>query len=112
MDLRAVASDMASVQPSPGADWLWEQAFIALKFAGSRSIELPSQRYFYPFCDGLPGGIGGYDYAANPCGFASVHFGALLEKPGDLVAQRLAQGVLDRSKKPSVPPKDVKRPKK
>jgi hypothetical protein len=39
----------------------------------------------------------GYDYAANPCGFASVHFGGLAEKPTDSVARLLAADILGRS---------------
>ena len=71
-------------------------AFIfAALFAGDRTLELSTQRYFYPLFDGLPGGILGYDYARNPCGFASVHFGGLVEKPGDTVALFLAPEILN-----------------
>jgi hypothetical protein len=74
---------------------LWEQGFFAALFAGDPTLELPTQRYFYPLFDGLPGGIMDYDYASNPCGFASVHFGGLVEKPGDTAALALAAEILN-----------------
>jgi hypothetical protein len=73
---------------------LWEQGFFAALFATDSTLQLPTQRYFYPLFDGLPGGIFGYDYASNPCGFASVHFGGLTEKPADSVALLLSPSVL------------------
>ena len=76
--------------------WFWEQGFLAIEFAHESLVQLPSQRYFYPYCDGLPGGIVGYDYACNPCGFASVHFGGLAEKPSDSVSLLLAPNILGR----------------
>jgi len=63
-------------------------------FAAASSLELPSQRYFYPLLDGLPGGMLGYDYRNNPCGFATVHHGGLPEKPTDAVALWLAGDIL------------------
>jgi hypothetical protein len=44
--------------------------------------------------DGLPGGILGYDYRNNPCGFRAIHFGGLPEKPSDAVALVLADDIL------------------
>ena len=84
------------MQVSPRGTWhvAWEQGFIATLFAGGRSFELPSQRYFYPLLDGFPGGMLGYDYRNNPCGFATVHYGGLAEKPNDAMALWLADEVL------------------
>jgi hypothetical protein len=81
---------------SPQRVWhvAWEQGFIATLFANHKSVELSSQRYFYPLIDGLPGGVLGYDYRNNPCEFTSIHFGGLSEKPGDAEALWLAQDIL------------------
>src|SRR5207247_10181024 len=76
--------------------WLWEQGFMALEYSRDTSCALSGQRYFYPFFDGLPGGITGYDYGRNPCGFASVHFGGLMEKPSDSTSRMLAAQILGR----------------
>lgn len=76
--------------------WLWDQGFIATSYARRPLHALPTQRYFYPFFEGLPGGILGYDYAANPCGFASVHFGGLKEKPDDHAMRWLGPQLLSR----------------
>ena len=75
----------------------WEQGFIASEYASGRACRLPSQRYFYPFFDGLPGGVLGYDYATNPCDFASIHFGALRHKPDDLTTLTLAPELFARA---------------
>jgi hypothetical protein len=93
-DSRDIARRMLRV--SPGGTWhvAWEQGFIATLFAASRCVELSSQRYFYPLLDGFPGGILGYDYRNNPCGFRTVHFGGLPEKPSDAVALWLAEDIL------------------
>jgi len=77
-----------------GAEWAWEQGFFANLYAQARVVRLPQQRYFYPLFDGMPGGIAGYDYAMNPCGFASVHFGGPVNKPGDSLTQMLAPQIL------------------
>ena len=74
----------------------WEQGLIAMLYAHKPSYQLPSQRYFYPVFDGLPAGMRGYDYAANPCGFASIHFGGPFEKPSDAVALQLVPELLGR----------------
>jgi hypothetical protein len=93
-DTREIAHRM--LQVSPRATWhvAWEQGFIATLFAAASSLELSSQRYFYPLLDGLPGGMLGYDYRNNPCGFATVHYGGLPEKPTDAVALWLAGDIL------------------
>jgi hypothetical protein len=57
---------------------------------------LPTQRYFVPFFDGLPGGLQGYDWRTNPCEFACVHFGGPAPKPGDLEAGSLFHEILGR----------------
>ncbi len=82
-DRRRVAEYMLRVNPALAAPWEWEQGLIANVYAGRNTRELPSQRYFYPLFDGLPGGVIGYDYEHNPCGFASVHFGGIPRKPDD-----------------------------
>ncbi|HEX4602963.1 MAG TPA: hypothetical protein VH724_03145 [Candidatus Angelobacter sp.] len=76
--------------------WQWEQGFMATEFARDSTQALSTQRYFYPYFDGLPGGLTGYDYAGNPCGFASVHFGGLAEKPCEAGARTLAAQLLNR----------------
>jgi hypothetical protein len=82
------------VAPYRLTPWMWEQGFIASLYANARFVELPTQRYFYPLFDGLPGGLAGYDYARNPCGFASIHFGGLDEKPSDDLVMSLLPGIL------------------
>jgi hypothetical protein len=94
-DPARIASLLLRGSGNLGPMGLWEQGFFAALFAGDRTLELPTQRYFYPLFDGLPGGIIGYDYARNPCGFASVHFGGLVEKPGDTAALALAAEILN-----------------
>ena len=74
----------------------WEQGLVATLYAPSNTHQLPYQRYFYPIHEGLPRGLLGYDYAGNPCRFASLHFGGSIEKPGDAVALRLAPQILGR----------------
>jgi hypothetical protein len=76
--------------------WQWEQGLMACLYGRSASLPLPARRYFYPYFDGLPGGVRNYDYAANPCGFASIHFGGLAVKPGDADALVIARRVLNR----------------
>jgi hypothetical protein len=91
-----IASSLVRVSPSRVPVWQWEQGFLATRYARETHCQLPSQRYFYPYFDGLPGGILGYDYAANPCGFATIHFGGLAEKPDDMAALALAPSLLRR----------------
>jgi hypothetical protein len=91
-DPRAMAAAAAPVPPTTFHHW--EQGLIAGLYSRKPSFELPSGRYFYPAFDGLPGGTLGYDYANNPCQFASVHFGAMQEKPTDAVAAVLLDELL------------------
>lgn len=95
-DPRRLAAEMLRVTPENRMPWHWEQGYIACRFGAGKSFELPSQRYFYPIFDGLPGGIMGYDYARNPCGFVSLHFGGLANKPTDEAALVLAPSILGR----------------
>ena len=69
---------------------------MACQYADDSVRELPAVRYFYPYFDGLPGGLLNYDYALNPCGFVSIHFGGLAEKPSDQAALILAPEILER----------------
>ena len=95
-DRSAQALRLAGNPPDGQPAWLWEQGFMATEFADAASAALPTQRYFYPIFDGLPGGILGYDWAANPCGFTTTHFGGLRQKPGDDDARALAASILGR----------------
>jgi hypothetical protein len=91
-----IAANLLRVPFDSRTGWLWEQGFMASQFAHAEMFQLPSQRYFYPYFDGLPGGIFGYDYAQNPCGFVTIHFGGLAEKPSDFAALILAPEILRR----------------
>ena len=95
-DRRAQAARLAGTPPDGHPPWLWEQGFMATEFAADRTAALPTQRYFYPIFDGLPGGILEYDWAANPCGFITAHFGGLQNKPTEDQARALARGILTR----------------
>jgi hypothetical protein len=92
-----IADFALRVPPGRGGEYTWEQGFVANLFADRDTLRLPSQKYFYPLFDGLPGGMLGYDYRANPCGFASLHFGGLREKPTNAVTLALAEEILGRS---------------
>ena len=81
-DPRSLAEYMRQVPPGSVLPQNWEQGLMAVTYADESHLELPSQRYYMPAADGLPGGLLGYDYASNPCGFASVHF-AGSSKPSD-----------------------------
>jgi hypothetical protein len=83
IDERSLAAAAARAEPVPASPWYWEQGLIAAAYARSRCCGLPTQRYFYPAFDGLPGGVLGYDYLSNPCRFATIHFGGLPRKPDD-----------------------------
>ncbi|HEY3840384.1 MAG TPA: hypothetical protein VGL72_27620 [Bryobacteraceae bacterium] len=74
--------------------WAWEQGFYAHLFAGDRVVELPKKSYWYPYLSGLPGGMMGYDYANNPCGFTMIHFGGDVDKPTDGDALTLMPQIL------------------
>jgi hypothetical protein len=88
---------LRALQVQPRIAPLWEQGLIALAYADKRTLELPSQRYPFVIFQGLPGGVTGYDYKLNPCGFKSIHFGGLYEKPSDGAALHLAPQILGRS---------------
>jgi hypothetical protein len=98
LDAKKIATDMISTPRVLLNGWQWDQGFIASRYAHEAVFGLPTQRYLYPMFDGLPGGILGYDYARNPCGFASIHFGGLAEKPTDKDALILAPQILRGSK--------------
>ncbi len=98
-DARSIAYQALWGTPLPHEAYNWEQGLIALQYAQRNTLELPGQRYFYPLFDGLPGGMLGYDYALNPCGFASIHFGGLSEKPSDGVAVHILLQLLKRAHK-------------
>ena len=65
-------------------------------YAERPACELPSQRYAFVCFDGLPGGVEGYDYSANPCGYAAIHFGGLAEKPSDALALQIFSALANR----------------
>ncbi len=95
-DTSQLVRDLLRVSPLREPKWQWDQGFLAIQYRHEPCYQLPTQRYFYPYFDGLPGGILGYDYANNPCSFACIHFGGLAEKPSDTVALLLAPSILDR----------------
>ncbi|MGP0073675.1 MAG: hypothetical protein ACLPWF_17300 [Bryobacteraceae bacterium] len=82
--------------PKAEAAWSWEQGFYAHLFANDAISELPRESYWYPFFWGLPGGMLGYDYANNPCGFTMIHFGGDVPKPTDGEALQLMPQILRR----------------
>ena len=94
-----VARHALRVRPQSFTPFAWEQGYIANLYARRRTFQLSTQRYFYPLFDGLPGGPLGYDYAANPCGFASLHFGGLTVKPSDAATLHLMPQILGRGLK-------------
>jgi hypothetical protein len=95
-DRTVQARRLARNPPNGHPAWVWEQGFMATEFADAATAVLPTQRYFYPIFDGLPGGILGYDWAANPCGFATAHFGGLQYKPSDDDSRAIAADILGR----------------
>lgn len=95
-DVRSQVARFLQTPPDGHPAWAWEQGFLATEFAGDNTAALPSQRYFYPVFDGLPGGLFGYDWQANPCGFVSVHFGGPKPKPNDRAAGTLVHDILGR----------------
>ena len=94
-DPRRLADRAVQIHPTQSNAWHWEQGFIACLYADRRTFQLPANRYLYPIFDGLPGGMLGYDYAHNPCNFASIHFGGLSEKPSDEAMHYLASEILE-----------------
>ena len=103
-DPEYIARRMLAGADKVSAQWAWEQGLFAHLFHQRSIWRLPSQRYFYPLLDGLPGGIEGYDYACNPCGFATVHFGGPVLKPGDETLHRLVPHILRRKPLPLASP--------
>jgi hypothetical protein len=95
VDARDIAQRMQRLHPARIPNFVWEQGLIACLYR-NRACAMPTQRYFYPLFDGLPGGLFGYDYRGNPCGFASVHFGGLSDKPRDTQCLLLADDILGR----------------
>lgn len=95
-DPREVARHTLRVKPHYFMPHLWEQGYIATLFARRKTLRLPTERYNFSLFDGLPGGPLGYDYANNPCGFSSVHFGGLSEKPSDEATLHLLPHILGR----------------
>jgi hypothetical protein len=94
-DPRFIAQLLLRGSHTLSANWAWEQGFFASLYTDQAVLRLPPQRYFYPYFEGLPGGIEGYDYALNPCGFASVHFGGPI-KPSESTMTCLAPQILGR----------------
>jgi hypothetical protein len=90
----AIIRALLQVPPQRIAAMDWEQGFIACWHAKEKFTQLSGQRYFFPYLDGLPGGFLGYDYQRNPCGFTTVHFCGLNEKPSDADALLLADAIL------------------
>ena len=68
----ASQSERLLANPRNGAPiWAWEQGFFAWEFGRHKTAMLPRTWYFYPCFDGLPGGLFGYDWSRNPCGFVA-----------------------------------------
>jgi len=80
----------------------WEQGLTAMLYAGRPVCELPSQRYCLPLFDGLPGGVTGYDYANNPCGYATIHFAGLMHKPDDAFAAAMIARIGARARSAAI----------
>jgi hypothetical protein len=76
---------------------VWKQVLIEVPYADGSVWPLPSERYPALKLDGLPGGMFGYDYGRNPCGFAAIHFaGGWPARPTDLVTRVLAPAILGK----------------
>ncbi len=102
-DRKAQAERLLRVPLNGHPTWLWEQGFFAYELSGDGvAVDLPTQQYFYPIFDGMPGGLLGYDWRGNPCGFVSAHFGGLQDKPTDQDARRLVRDILDRNRSVTV----------
>jgi len=96
-DLRAMADAASRVDPAAVAAHYWEQGFIGSRFVGRPSLRMPPERYLFAVFDGFPGGLLGYDWRANPCRYASVHFGGLHHKPSDAESLLVARDLLGRA---------------
>jgi len=95
-DRRKIANYVLNSEPGATNFMVYDQGLVATLYARRSAHQLSTQRYFFPLCDGLPGGLPGYDYAGNPCGFASVHFAGLLENPSEPLTLWLAPQILGR----------------
>jgi hypothetical protein len=98
----------APARAAPGPDgqpmpyWIWEQGLINMLYADGAVWPLPTERYPFLKMDGLPGGMLGYDYGRNPCGFAALHFaGGWPGRPTDLVTLALAPAILGKRPVPA-----------
>jgi len=97
VDPKGIGADLQKVDPTVVDYWVWEQGYLACRFAKSNSMRLPSERFLLALPEGFPGGVQGYDYARNPCGFATVQFAGLLgNQPGDEDSLALVQPILNR----------------
>jgi len=101
---RKIVDYVLNSEPGATNFMVYDQGFVATLYARRSAHQLSTQRYFFPLCEGLPGGLPGYDYAGNPCGFASVHFAGLLEKPSDALTLWLAPQILGRKPKLQICP--------
>lgn len=90
----AQARWLVSNPPNGDPLWMWEQGFVAGLYAQANVKALPSNRYLFPLVDGLPEGLQ-YDWRANPCEFATVHF-AGMPKPDDAASRPLVRDILSR----------------
>lgn len=95
-DLEAQSERLVNTPRDGHPSWFWEQGFFSWEFAYGSAVVLPSQRYFVPGFDGLPGGFYGYDWERNPCEFVCVHFGGPAPKPGDREAGSVFHDILGR----------------
>ena len=93
-DRRWMAERMRRVRGENCIGACWDQGFIATAYADRPMHGLEANRHFYPVFEGMPGGILGYDWAANPCGFRSVHWGGIPNKPDDAAMRYIGPQVL------------------
>jgi hypothetical protein len=100
-DLRAQSERLLATPVDGHPSRFWEHGFFAWEFGNESAAVLPSQRYFVPCIDGLPGGFHGYDWRRNPCEFACVHFRGEAPKPGDEEAAAVFHDVLRPRHNPS-----------
>lgn len=100
-----VAQAMLRV-PAETTSWVWVQGLIASLYADANVRRLPPARYPFVPTDGVPNGFIGYDYADNPCGFASLHFdpGPGYDKANNLVSLAIGLRLLDRCRHASDQP--------
>ena len=94
---RWLASRAVRARPDPSVPYTWEQGLIAAAYADRPTLALPERRYLFALFTGFPGGVFGYDWARNPCGFASVHFAGMRDKPTDGATLELLPRILGRA---------------